>query len=121
MARVPIEKKIEVKIFQTIQKNMAAMGFKPNQQQNHHRQVNSGQIVWVIKCFLDISILAVYVFCKANRIEEYMDSVFSLTVVAGVTVAFVSIILHNDKLFNMIDRTEMELTFSKCLSVSTFS
>lgn len=111
--RFRISEEIKMKIFQTIQRNMAAMGFTPNQPQNNYRQLKFGQIIIVGVCSIDAIKMGVYIFCEADGIEEYMYSIFSLTVVAGITISFISFIFKNDKLFNVIEIIAKELTNRK--------
>lgn len=102
-----------MKIFQAVQKNLGVLGFAPNQHQNNHwRQLNLRQICGVVKCSVDSISTAVYVFTQAERTEEYMDSVFSLTVDVGITVSYISIIFKNDSLFKMIESAEEEANLS---------
>lgn len=92
-----------MKIFQIVQKDMAAMGFIPNQQQNHDRGLNTGQIIGVFAFIIDAVSFVVYFFYKANSIEEYMDLTFALTAIVGVFIGFINFILKNDDFFNLIE------------------
>lgn len=92
---------------------MAVAGFTPNQQQSEYRQLSFGQVIGVMKCFIDFVTIGSYVFREANRIDQYMEMVFSLTAVAGFTMAFISIIFKNDKLFKMLEIATEETIFSK--------
>lgn len=100
-----------MKIVQKIQEILALMGLTPNHQQNNHRLLNSRQIFYIAKYSMDA---ITYVFVKADGIEEYMDPIFALTVVFGIELAFINTIFKSDKLFKMIETTEVELNFSKC-------
>lgn len=102
-----------MKFFQTIRKNLASMGFTPNEQQSNHRQLSAGQIFCIAKCSIDVVVQGVYIFREAEHIEDYMESICLVTVVGGVLIAYISIILKNDKLFNMFEAAEGEATFSK--------
>lgn len=99
-------------IFQTIRKNMAAMGFTPNQQQNSHRKFSFRQTVCTVKYSIDILLIGVYVFCEADRTDEYMESIFAFTAGIAITIAFISIIWKNDQLFNLLELSSQELTIS---------
>lgn len=99
---------------------MATMGFTPNQQQNHQRQLNFSQFFCIFTYSMNIIAIGAYVFREADRIDEYIELTFSLTVIGGVLIAFISIILKNDKLFNMIEATAEEITLSKCSDVFRF-
>lgn len=102
------EIKIKMKLFQTVQKNMAAMGFFPNQQQNGRRKLTFGQILSVFLYSINVISFCIYISCVANTIEEYIDSIFSSTVIVGIEIAFISIIFKNDKLFRTIENAEKE-------------
>lgn len=106
---------MKLKIFQTTQKCLAVIGFAPNQQQNdRNRRFNSKQIIIVTVCTLSTIDFMLYVLLVANDIEDRMDAIYSLTAVAGATIAFVSIIFRIDELFNFIELIEIELTDRKC-------
>lgn len=107
-----------MKLFVTIQKNLAAMGFTPNMQQNNQLQLSPGQVFYIIKYATDLIVITLYVFREAERVGEYIDTIFSLTVQGGVFIGFVSIILKNDKLFNIIEISEAEPALSECSKVS---
>lgn len=109
-----------MKLYETIQKNMAAMGFTPNQQQNSQRQLSSGQIFCIFKCSMDLTATTVYIFRNVERIDECIDAISSLTVIGGVLIAFVSIILKNDKLFKIMELSTEELTLSNCSKIFRF-
>lgn len=102
----------EMKMFQTIRKNFAAMGFTPNQRQKNRWRLSSGQIIGVVKCSLDAISLGIYFFREANDINEYIECGFSLTVAVGFTIVLTSFVFKNDKLFNMLDLAAKEENFS---------
>lgn len=104
---------MEIKLFQTIQKNLATMGFIPNQQQIRNLKSTSVQIIWVTSSSINSVFLCVYIACVASSMEEYTDSIFSLTVIVGIEIAFISIIHKNDQLFNTIELCVMEMQNSK--------
>lgn len=104
----------KMKIFQTVQNNMAAMGFASIQQQNnHHRQMSFGPIIDVILCSIDAISVGVYIFREANGIEEYMVTIFTFTVLVAIAISFVSIIFKNDKIFNAIEFCANEINDRK--------
>lgn len=105
-----------MKIFQTVQKNLAALGLAPNRQQNNNWHLTAGQIGSVVICSVDVIKLGVYIFCEASSIEEYMDLIFSLTFVAGVTLTYTSMIFKNDKVFITIELCAKELNDSELMS-----
>lgn len=98
-----------MKIFQTIQKTLSAMGFAPNQQKNNHRKANITQIVDVIFCSNDVILIGLYILREANSIETYMDSIFTFTAVVGITISYMHIVFKNDKVFDTIEFCENQL------------
>lgn len=104
---------MKMKIFQVVQKNLAVLGFIPNQRQHNHWHWNWRAIFGVVKCTADTITIGVYVFTRAESIEEYMDSVFVLTVLISITMSYISIIFRNDILFKMIETGENEANFSE--------
>lgn len=104
----------KMKIAQTILKNMAAMGFTPNQQQqNNGRKLSFFQIIVVIILFIGIGTLFIFSFYEANNIEEYMDVIFELSAEVELFIIFLSFILKNDDVLNVIERTAKEITDSE--------
>lgn len=114
------KREMKMKLFETIQENMATMGFTPNQQQNHQRQFNSGQFCYIFKYSMDLISITVYIFREAESVDEYIESVFSLTVVGGVLIAFICIFLKNDKLFSLFESIAEEETLSTCSDIFRF-
>lgn len=106
---------MQLKTFQRIKMFLGLMGFTPNQRQNNpDRRLNSAQIIFVVVCTINSILLTSYIFFVANDIEDYTDAIFSLTVVVAVAMAFVSIILKSDDLFDVIELNENEMTLRKC-------
>lgn len=99
--------------FQTIYKNFAAMGFNPNQQKNNHFQFHPRQIFYIIHYSINIILCGVFLFCEEHNTEEYMESIYGLTAVTGITIAFISIILKNDELFINMELAAEEGNFSR--------
>lgn len=103
-----------MKIFQTVQRNLAVLGFTPNQRQSNRWQLDWREIFGVAKCSADTVTIAAYVFTQAESIEEYMDSIFALIVLVSITISYISVIVRNDTLFRMIETAEDEVNLSKC-------
>ena len=99
-----------MKIFKTVQKHLASLGYIKNQSSLNIRQLSI--------CFLSIVAiisLSLYLFCFANTQKEFMDSIFMT--VSGVLV-FISNLSTANKLttiFIFIDRTEQVINESKFL------
>lgn len=104
-----------MKYFQTIQKNIAVLGLTPRQLQSNHPQWNLRQIFCTIKYSYNTIAMGIYVFFEADRVEEYMESMFSLTACVAVEAAYISFIFKSDKLFNTFELVSEELTRSKWL------
>lgn len=108
-----MSKEIKLKILQTIQKNFEVMGFTLNQQQNNPRHLSAGQIISVIMCSINIILVGIHIIRVADDIEDYMDSIFTLTILFAFAIAFISIIFKNDQLFNTIEICTNELNVRK--------
>lgn len=104
---------IEMKIWHTTQIHLATIGFAPNQQQNSGRLASPVQIVQIVICCIDLVTIGGYIFREANGLEKYIESILAFTVVAGVTISFISFVLKNDKMYDNIKLCEMELSYSK--------
>lgn len=111
-----------MKLFQTVQKILASMGFTPNQQrENVHREFNFRQNIFVVILAINAILLVFYIFLVANALDEYMDAIFSLTVVIGTEMAFISLICKNDDIFINIEFLEKQITESKCKFMTLYS
>lgn len=102
-----------MKIFQAVRKNMATMGFVPNQQQNNNGKCSEKQLWGILFLLLTTSLIGVYFFHMANSTEEYMSLLFVLIATVGITLALTSLILKNDKIFNTIEMGEKVLIESE--------
>lgn len=105
-------KEIKVEVYQKIQKNLASMGFTPNQQRCNNLKWNSVQIINVAVYSMNIILFGLYVIFEAKGIEDYMVSIFALTVATGIMICYISIIFKSDKLFTTIELLGKELTDS---------
>lgn len=103
-----------MEIFRKIQKILAAMGFTRNQQPTSHGKLNFRQAVFVAVCAINIILLVFYIFFVTKTIDENMDAIFSLTVLVGIMIAFVSLIFKNDDLFTDIECCGETLSESMC-------
>lgn len=105
--------KSKMKIHKTTKKNLATMGFTPNQQQNDHRKINSRQILFVVVSTINFILQIFYICFLAYGIEERMDAIFSLTVIGAITIAYISMMFKIDKIFIDIQSFEKEINESK--------
>lgn len=105
-----------MKSLETIRKNMAAMGFVPTQQQNNHREFSSRQFFCTAKLSIDVIGIAAYMFFEADRTEDFVEPIFAITALGGITIVFVSLVFKNDKLFDTFEHSSAEMTISNLLS-----
>lgn len=103
----------KIKIFQFAKKNMAVIGFNLDQPRNNHRQFNGRQKLCLIYYFISIIANILFILVEANGIEEYMLLTFIITTMFAMTLAFISLIYTNDKMFSAIEICEMEINISK--------
>lgn len=108
--RTPVLDKTKMKIFQTTQKHFSAMGFVPNLQQSNIWQFHA---VNILICCIDAVLLGIHILREANAIEDYIESTFTLSILVGLTVVYMSIILENNKIFIFIELCAKELNDSE--------
>lgn len=101
-----------MKIYQILQRNLAVMGFTPIQQQNNNWKISYGQIIDIVLYSIEAIFIGRYTFYEASGIEDYMKSIFLFAVLFAITIAYISIIFKNDKIFNTIEFFEQELNHS---------
>lgn len=104
-----------MEIFQTLENNMVAMGFEPNQQQNNNRKLSPIQIIVFTILAIDVVSLSVFYFYEAKGLEEHANLIFGLIVDIGTCICFTNIILRNDDIFNMIETVTQELSDSESI------
>lgn len=114
MCAVIQQKPYRLQICQLVQRELATMGFTPKQQATNHGQWSSGQMAYNIRYASNIILCGAYVLVEANSLGEYMVSIFELIWIIATLICFVSISFKNDKLFEIIEQCETELTISKC-------
>lgn len=102
-----------MKIFQTIQKNLALIGFVPNQQQNTHRTVSKIQAFGIGSAAFFTCLICINFIFVAKSTEEYMYSVFALIGATGMTTTHISLVVKNDKIFKAVNLCETLLNDSK--------
>lgn len=95
-------------------------GFHPKPTTMQSSAIEFSSNLWCFYMFHGCNVLGFYILNEVDTIEECMDTIFALIVVVGITLAYISIICKNDKLFNMIKFTAEEATFSKCNSIFIF-
>lgn len=106
-----MSKKIE--IFHTVRQNIAALGLAPNQQQqSKYRKVSRYQI-WIGILSIDLSAHCVFFFHGADGVEDFMDVIYEFIIESSIFITFISIILKNGDLFNVLEFIEKELTASE--------
>lgn len=96
-----------MKIFQTIQKNFALVGYIPIQEQKNKGTFRKLQFLRMFSPVLSICLVGVYFLFVADSSEEYMYSFFTILIDVGVIVSQASLIFKNDEIFQIIDSIEM--------------
>lgn len=91
---------MEIKIFQNLQKDLAAVGIISNKQRNIHWRSTFCQVVIG---FVEVIKLGVYIFCEASTADEYIDSIFPFIVLFGITICSMNTISSNDQIFATIE------------------
>lgn len=102
-----------MKVFQRIQKKLAVMGFTPNQQKNNRGQWNFRQTCCVVVYSTGIISCGVNIFIGANNVQETAQSIYMLNGLAAIALGFISVILKNDKLFEVIEDLGKERNLSE--------
>lgn len=100
--------------FRTVVKNMSALGFVPNQQQNSSRELSLRQITVAIIYFINIALIGLGIFSENYTTKEYIYAIFALISFIAITIIFISFTLKNDEIFNTIECIAKESDFSKC-------
>lgn len=95
-----------MKLFQTIQTNLALRGFYPNQRRNSNGALSTMQTLGVGCSLLGSCLVGTYFLFLANKTEEYMYSLFTLLGSISLATSQVSLANENDKIFNIIDMFE---------------
>lgn len=111
------QKELKTKLFRKVKSDLTAMGFSPNKQQSDSWKLSSSQIASVTLYSTNCVLVGFGVFWAADSFEECMNPIFWLTVLAGASIAFTSVIFKNDKLFNAIKLVANEECFSKCVRI----
>lgn len=104
--------KMNLKLFQIAQLNLATAGFTPNQQNTNRRQWSPGQIGATAIYSIDIVLFGAYVLFEANSLGDYISSIFGFNMAIALLMAFINWIFKNDKLFEMIEQIRQEMDSS---------
>lgn len=102
-----------MKIHQTFQKNIATMGFVPNQQQNNNKIFRAKELWGLFFSVLNTTLPGLYFFRVANSREEYMYSLFALICAFSIALCHTSLIFKNDAIFDAIEMCENVLIESE--------
>lgn len=98
--------KAKMKILHSVQKNLALMGFCPNQQQNSRGIFNKRKTRWICSFALITSLISVYFVHVADSREAYMSSLFTLLIAATTTASLFTVFNKNNQIFHTIDLLE---------------
>lgn len=93
---------------QEVQKAFITIGFDPKLKPMNHRVLGVLAIV-----FPGLTSIWIYLIFEANGAEEYMESIFMVTVCTGIFISFASTILNKTSLFSFIGRVDKVLNESK--------
>lgn len=102
-----------MKILQKVQKDLALVGFHPNQQQNSKKTFGKLQTIEIFLATLCTIQIGVYFLYVANSTEEYMYSFFALIAGVSLTLTFICLAVKNDKIFNTTDMFEQIINESE--------
>lgn len=97
-----------MKIFQTVQKHLAAIGYRPNQ-----RPFNGDILRQCVKCVLFTTAQFVYLFYFAKTPAEFINSIFVAAIGVLVFLSFLSTNWKMDIIFIFIEETEEVINGSK--------
>lgn len=97
-----------MKLFEIVQRNLALMGYSPNQRPFTKKQIQIG----VTKA-LCISLHGINLIYVANTPKEYMQSIFDTSVTVLVFISFISTILKMNIIFILIDKLQALVNDSK--------
>lgn len=92
---------MKMKIYQTIQMNLALLGFKENL-----RPFNKRQKLCFVAFFISLATIYVYLLCVASKPKEYMDSIFVTAVGSFVCISYISSVFKMETLFIFINGME---------------
>lgn len=99
---------IAMRSVQEVQKAFKTIGFDPKLKPMNHRVLGVLAIV-----FPGLTSIWIYLIFEANGAEEYMESIFMVTVCTGIFISFASTILNKTSLFSFIGRVDKVLNESK--------
>lgn len=97
-----------MKIFQTIRKNLNAVGYRVNDS-----ALNKNHILALLIASSVIAAQFVYGFCEANSIEEYTLCFFMITTGIGIFISFFSTILRKKEMNELFTNLEAVINESK--------
>lgn len=95
----------KMKILETIRKNLNASGFKAND------TILNRYNVWAI--LVSTSAIAshiAYILYEVNTVDEYMRTIFMLTVGCAILMSFLTMVVRKGELNNLIDNFQAIIT-----------
>lgn len=87
-----------MQILQVVQISFYSIGFSPKLKPLNHRNLSILGI-----SFPGVILELISLICEANGAQEYMESVYIITVCSGVLLAYASTIVVMKKLFSFIE------------------
>lgn len=97
-----------MQIFETIQKNLNAIGFSAN-----HSLINNHHVRGALAFSSLILLLVAYIFRVANSPEEYMNSMFMIESAIGISTSYFTSIFKKTELHDFIDNIQAIANRSK--------
>lgn len=98
-----------MKVFQTVQKYLAYLGFN----QNDQNALNSRQFFTALNMIAMFILSLLYLFVVANTPREYLDSIYMTSAGLGLMTSYFSIVYKARELFDYFDDGEQLINNSE--------
>lgn len=93
-----------MKLFQTTQKNFAALGFIPNRSDHYH--VNKHHIRAICTAVLTVTSEFIYILEEADGVFDYMHSILTAIAFIAIFICYFSTISKTTNLYNLIENVQ---------------
>lgn len=103
-------------VYQVVQKNLAFMGYSPNERSFNRRQIQIG--VAMAMC---VSVNFIFLIHVANTPQQLMASIHHTSVSILILISFMSTAYKMDIIFTIVDKMQAIVNESKFGSNRTFS
>ena len=101
--------KSKLKLFLTVKKNLASIGFS-----EQNRPFDREQLLRGFEGVLAMILQFVYLFHVASTVREYLESIIMTATGVGTLVAYISMNIQFDSIFILIDEVEQVVNESEC-------